>query len=274
MPSARGWIAGHECGSSGEILPIPAHPTPPDLKAASRGQGIRSAAKLLLSRVPSRLPWVVTSQIQQCQQWMSLRPAGPGPDPRRLTFLDIPFELRLDIYELLLLTEEPVIVSSSRRQLRVKVEPPEHQNAYLRAPRPTPRTVSLTHRKPHVEILQSCRQINCEATPVLYRKNDFIVGLKLCARGETRVNPEDLASFFPSLLRPSTILQITSITFRGACLCHHWLTLAAGDGRATNGTELGRICCNHTVGDLAPDVGNAQAAYLTLNNDLWDLEKG
>ncbi|KAF9870825.1 hypothetical protein CkaCkLH20_11724 [Colletotrichum karsti] len=207
------------------------------------------------------------------QTRLPLRPAVPEPVPRRLTFLDLPYELRLDIYELLLLSAEPVIVSSSRRQLRVKVEPPEHQNAYLRAPRPTPRTVTLNHRKPHVALLQTCRQINREATPLLYRKNDFIVGLKVCASGEARVHPEDLASFFPSLLRPSTILHLPSITFRGACLCHHWLTLAAGEGRTINGAELGRVC-GHADGDVAPSIQNAQAAYLMLSEGLWEMEKG
>ncbi|KAF5496805.1 hypothetical protein CGCS363_v008144 [Colletotrichum siamense] len=212
----------------------------------------------------------------ELQPQLPLQPAAASePSPRRLTLLDLPYELRLDIYELLLLSPEPVIVSSSRRQLRVKVEPPEHQNAYLRAPRPTARTVPLTHRRPHVEVLQTCRQINREATPVLYRQNDFVVGLKLCARGENKVDPLDLATFFPSLLRRSTILQLASITFRGACLCHHWLTLAAGEGRASTGAELARVCSSQAGGNSAlPDTADAREAYLMLSNGLWDLEKG
>ncbi|KAF4824556.1 hypothetical protein CGCTS75_v010063 [Colletotrichum tropicale] len=211
----------------------------------------------------------------ELQPQLPLQPAAASePSPRRLTLLDLPYELRLDIYELLLLSPEPVIVSSSRRQLRVKVEPPEHQNAYLRAPRPTARTVPLTHRRPHVEVLQTCRQINREATPVLYRQNDFVVGLKLCARGENKVDSLDLATFFPSLLRRSTILQLASITFRGACLCHHWLTLAAGEGRASTGAELARVCSSQAGGNSAlPDTADAREAYLMLGNGLWDLEK-
>ncbi|KZL67741.1 hypothetical protein CT0861_04202 [Colletotrichum tofieldiae] len=194
------------------------------------------------------------------------RQPAPGPDPQHLTFLDLPYELRLDIYELLLLTPDPIVVSSHRHQLRVKVEPPEHQIAYLRAPRPRPRVVTLTYISPHVEILQTCKQINHEATTVLYRKNEFIVGLKLRRREEAPLEPTDLAGFFLYTLRPSTLLQLSAINFRGACHCDQWLALPAGAGYFTTGSELGSMCPNGR--------DYLQMACLVISKTLWSLEKG
>ncbi|TKW54640.1 hypothetical protein CTA1_5072 [Colletotrichum tanaceti] len=188
-----------------------------------------------------------------------------GPGPHRLTLLGLPYELRLDIYELLLLAPDPIIVSSHRRQLRVKVEPPEHRIAYQRAPRPRPRVVTLTHKKPHVDILQTCKQVNHEATPLLYRENDFIVGLRLGARREPRIEPADLAGFFLCSLRPATLLQLSSLNFRGACQCNQWLSLPAIAGYSVTGNELVRAC---------PDAWDyLRRVYLIISNALWNLEK-
>ncbi|CCF33078.1 hypothetical protein CH063_05339 [Colletotrichum higginsianum] len=189
-----------------------------------------------------------------------------GPGPHRLTLLDLPYELRLDIYELLLLATDPIIVSSHRRQLRVKVEPPEHRIAYQRAPRPRPRVVTLTSKKPHVDILQTCKQVNHEATPLLYRGNDFIVGLRLGGRRVTRIEPADLAGFFLCSLRPTTLLHLSSLNFRGACQCDQWLSLPATAGYSVTGNELVRVCSD------AWDYH--QMAYLIISNALWNLEKG
>ncbi|OHE90663.1 hypothetical protein CORC01_14052 [Colletotrichum orchidophilum] len=146
-----------------------------------------------------------------------LRPPTAGPRSHRLDFLSLPYELRLDIYELLLLSPEPIIVSSSCRQLRVKVEPPEHQVVYLRAPRPRPRVVSLTHGKPHVQILHSCRQIEHEATPILYGRNNFVFGWRY------RAMQRPLTDSIFRHLRLSTLLQLHSVTFRPDCNCDQWL---------------------------------------------------
>ncbi|KAK1594031.1 uncharacterized protein LY79DRAFT_513207, partial [Colletotrichum navitas] len=163
-------------------------------------------------------------------------------DSHHVNFLSLPYELRLDIYELLLLAPDPIVVSNRRRQLYVRVEPPEHQIAYLRAPRPRPRVVTLACRNPHVEILRTCKQINHEATPVLYRKNRFIAGLQLRRKTEARAELTDLAGFFLYSLRPSTLLQLSAINFRGACHCNQWLALSAGAGYATTGYELSSTC--------------------------------
>ncbi|KXH41853.1 hypothetical protein CNYM01_11757 [Colletotrichum nymphaeae SA-01] len=172
--------------------------------------------------------WSMSEPELQTQAVIPLRPITAEPSPRRLDFFSLPYELRLDIYELLLLNQEPIIVSSNRRQLHVKVEPPEHQVAYLRAPRPRPRVVSLTHRKPHVEILQTCRQIEQEATPILYGRNDFVVGLRLRATQSHRMDP------FIQYLRSSTLLQLRLVTFRPGCCCDQWLkSLGSGQNVAS-----------------------------------------
>lgn len=136
--------------------------------------------------------------------------------------------------------------------------------------------MTLAHRKPHVEILQTSKQINLEATPVLYRKNGFIVGLKLYARDQTGVDSSDLAGFFLWHLRPATLLQLSCMTFRGACLCDHWLTLSAGACRVFAGTELIRMCADGRPGDrdCKRNGESPQPAYLQFSNSLWELEKG
>ncbi len=35
--------------------------------------------------------------------------------------------------------------------------------------------------------------------------------------------------FFPWCLRQSTLSQITSLTFRGACFCYSWILFGIGD---------------------------------------------
>ncbi|OLN97486.1 hypothetical protein CCHL11_01201 [Colletotrichum chlorophyti] len=202
------------------------------------------------------------------------RPTTQASGRRRLTFLDLPYELRLDVYDLLLLTAEPIIVSEQRTRKRVKIEPPEHQIAYLRAPRPRPRAVNLTHRKPHVEILTACKQINHEATRVLYRKNDFIVGMKLCARDSTRVEPRYLAGFFLWPLRRATLLHIPSVTFRAACFCNQWLTYSPDTGITFTGVEIDRRCPDGRTGGGGsyPRWQDAHPAFVMLSNDLWALE--
>jgi hypothetical protein len=93
-------------------------------------------------------------------------------------FLLLPYELRLEIYEYLLCSPDPVVVSPRRRQLNVGVETVIRGNIYVRAPRPKPskRVFHNKDHRPHVELLQACRQTNDEGTPILYGKNRFLVG--------------------------------------------------------------------------------------------------
>ncbi|KAK1987354.1 hypothetical protein LZ30DRAFT_684684 [Colletotrichum cereale] len=196
----------------------------------------------------------------------SSRQPASEPDTHHVTFFSLPYELRLNIYESLLLAPDPIVVSNCRRQLYVKVEPPEHQIAYLRAPRPRPRVVTLTYRTPHVEILRTCKQINHEATPVLYQKNKFIAGLQLRGKTEARAGPTDLAGLFLYSLRPSTLLQLSAINFRGACRCDQWLVLSVGAGYSTTGNELSSTCTG--------GWDYLSRAFLVINKALWSFEKG
>jgi hypothetical protein len=101
-------------------------------------------------------------------------------------FLMLPYELRLEIYEYLLISPDPVIVSPRRKQLNVGVETVIQGNIYLRAPRPKPskRVFHKKDHRPYVHLLRACRQTNDEGTPILYGKNRFLVGRKwqLCIR--------------------------------------------------------------------------------------------
>jgi len=86
------------------------------------------------------------------------------------------------IYELLLISPDPVLISPQRRHLRYRVStrPAANGNTYLRARRPTPeKELVRQDEKLHAGILGTCRQINHEATHILYGKNRFIVGRTL-----------------------------------------------------------------------------------------------
>jgi hypothetical protein len=95
-------------------------------------------------------------------------------------FLALPYELRLEIYEYLLCSPDPVIISPRRKKLNVGVETVIQGNIFLRAPRPKPckRVFNKTDHRPHVALLRACRQTNEEGTPILYGKNEFLVGRK------------------------------------------------------------------------------------------------
>lgn len=124
-------------------------------------------------------------------------------------FLELPFELRLEIYEYLLCSPDDIIISSRRRQIY-----------WYRPQLPTCELRRLPHRMPHVELLRTCKQVNSEATPIVYRKNRFLVVLPYMA-------PFCPMNFFLWSLRRSTISNVTSIMFVFACRdnCPLWLDL-------------------------------------------------
>ena len=68
------------------------------------------------------------------------------------TFLLLPLELRLQIYECIFLSKEQILPHRKHNDLRYLVEPPI----------PT-------------SILRTCKQIHQEASPILYSKNTFII---------------------------------------------------------------------------------------------------
>src|SRR5262249_21182182 len=91
------------------------------------------------------------------------------------TFLDLPYDIRYIIYELLLVSPDPIVISPRRRHLHARIV----SNVDARPqwhPRHPPPITRLPHTKPHVEILRLNRQANEEGTPLLYGRNVFVVG--------------------------------------------------------------------------------------------------
>ncbi|KUJ20929.1 uncharacterized protein LY89DRAFT_419534 [Mollisia scopiformis] len=109
----------------------------------------------------------------------------------RFNFMELPAELRLKIYELLLICNDDVELpcdglGDRERQIRLIRGVPLY---------PCPR--------PAVAIMQTCRLANEEGVPILWGKNTFAICL-----------PVDLMEpFFLHRLRWSTIQHMASLTF-------------------------------------------------------------
>ncbi|KAI1485974.1 hypothetical protein F5X96DRAFT_657453 [Biscogniauxia mediterranea] len=200
------------------------------------------------------------------------------PSPPACPLLALPLELRLDIYAYLLCSyPDPIFVSPRRRQVYLRRAPviedassssssssattaparvtgtnalgrwgtvqksgnnSGSNNKQRRRRRDKPIPLPPGQRQPYVEVLRTCRQVNEEATPVLYGgKNTFVVAW-------FRLQPYHPPSFFPWYLRQSTLAQIRRITFQSGCYCaEKWV---AEDGRSqawtTTGARLARKC--------------------------------
>ncbi|KAI1468670.1 uncharacterized protein F4812DRAFT_339484 [Daldinia caldariorum] len=151
-------------------------------------------------------------------------------------FLKLPLELRLEIYWYLLCSPDYIIISSRRRQLH-----------WCRPQLPTWGLRRTSHRMPHVELLRTCKQVNSEATPILYGKNQFLVALPHLARFYPR-------NSFLWNLRYSTMSDLASITFVRACRgnCPEWLIACATNKEflnikewTTTGRQLANLCFPH-----------------------------
>ncbi|KAI1482584.1 hypothetical protein F4774DRAFT_281798 [Daldinia eschscholtzii] len=104
------------------------------------------------------------------------------------------------------------------------------------------------NRIPYVQLLRTCKQVNSEATPVLYGKNKFLVGIPHL----TRFYP---MNFFLWSLRHSTMSSLSSITFVRACRgnCSEWVKACATTKNrflcikewATTGPQLVKLCFPH-----------------------------
>ncbi|KAI0117060.1 hypothetical protein F4814DRAFT_415057 [Daldinia grandis] len=148
-----------------------------------------------------------SSAVSPCTTHISDDDAGSSGG--NSLFFRVPLELRLEIYEYLLCSPDDIIVSSRRRQIY-----------WCRPHRSTCELRRLPHRMPHVELLRTCKQVNSEATPILYRKNRFLVALPYMV-------PFCPTNFFLWSLRRSTMSNVTSISFVFACRdnCPLWLDL-------------------------------------------------
>ncbi|KAH6655265.1 hypothetical protein BKA67DRAFT_231876 [Truncatella angustata] len=145
--------------------------------------------KLLRALEPNRQQELLLSAAAQ-----SYRPLNQTP-PIGICLLlaRLPLELRLAVYELLLCSSPKILISHTRRQRSSFCHfcggaPPAHWRA--QAP-----------------ILQTCKQINMEATPVLYGQNHFVISFPLD-------KPLQLSHFFIYHVRHSTALEMRNLTFR------------------------------------------------------------
>ncbi|KAI1405644.1 hypothetical protein F4819DRAFT_443185 [Hypoxylon fuscum] len=142
-------------------------------------------------------------------------------------FFKLPYELRLIIYELLLSSQD-FMVCSPRRPLYLY-----GRGNYTRCVLP-------------VELLRTCKQINAEATSVLYGQNRFIVYLNHLDRPCSEKHKKlELAHFFLKSLRESTLSSIKSIRFQIGCRCKRQIETPLYAHGVVNGLQLVSICFPH-----------------------------
>lgn len=116
---------------------------------------------------------------------------------------------------------------------------------------------------PHVAFLRTCKQVDREATPILYGKNIFFVALPKIGA------PYDPTASFLWYMRKSTIPKVASITFLHGCYCPGWLIacspirkpVAAKQWTAT-GKQLSKLYFPHySLPHWMPLGKNAREAY-------------
>jgi hypothetical protein len=152
-------------------------------------------------------------------------------------FLLLPFELRLQIYELLLLWPTRILISHRRKQVHLPIADASRKGNDN--PKPSDRLA--------VQLLRTCRQIDTEGTEFLYSRNSFLIGhrILLTRRASPSNDPQRPFSsaayhpmfFFLLFLRRTTMQHIKSITFARSCQCGAWLPLAAADTTAAYRTD-------------------------------------
>jgi hypothetical protein len=134
-------------------------------------------------------------------------------------FLLLPFELRLQIYELLLLWPTRILISHRRKQVHLPIADASRKGNDN--PKPSDRLA--------VQLLRTCRQIDTEGTEFLYSRNSFLIGhrILLTRRASPSNDPQRPFSsaayhpmfFFLLFLRRTTMQHIKSITFARSCQC-------------------------------------------------------
>ena len=95
-----------------------------------------------------------------------------GAEPACSSFLGIPFELRLLIYEFLFLSPDRIVISPGKRQIR-----PKYRDTLRRGSGSPPAYFEVgPNERLAVQFLRTCKQINAEGTAVLYSRNTFLIG--------------------------------------------------------------------------------------------------
>ena len=101
---------------------------------------------------------------REALKWLAASPKQPQKGVRALTFFDLPPEIRNAIYELVLCHDEPLRILSSMLN---RAETDDILVAM---------NDGQTPRVPSASLLSANRQINSEATPVMYGANTFFMG--------------------------------------------------------------------------------------------------
>lgn len=195
------------------------------------------------------------------------RPAGMVPDlslPKKpdqpkqpCYFLErLPLELRWMIYDILLLSPQKIAISPIRRQQPVDgFICPACSTSHSKKPEPVWR--------PETAILRTCKQIDFEATRILYRMNDFYLSCPLFKH-------VPITKFFLYDLRQSTLSQIKSLTFRAGCRCHRWMKVNQKEWKTT-GKVLRKALFPHTsFGTMRPSPKRAVEAQVMVLEHLFD----
>ncbi|KAK7935153.1 hypothetical protein PG985_000648 [Apiospora marii] len=152
--------------------------------------------------------------------------------------LKLPAELRIQIYEQVLLSSRALFVPPHLHRRRGPNLPVDCQCNFCK-PSPaccgTSRAVQHGRcQKAHASLLRTCKQIYDEARSIFYGQNRFIVAF-LDGR------PYEAQNFFPFQLRLDTMCLMDTVIFRDACLCDKW---KGGLRRSLriSGTNLAKSC--------------------------------
>ncbi|KAI1853565.1 hypothetical protein JX266_001549 [Neoarthrinium moseri] len=168
----------------------------------------------------------------------------------------LPLELRLQIYETLLCSPDVIAISAHRRQQPTEGARCSWCNHMHRCDMVAP-------WRPHVTLLRTCRQINAEATTVLYQKNDFLVSVLVY---QTYQPTND----FLWHLRQSTLVQIRHMRFRAGCRCMDWVSGERQEWQ-TDGRALSRTCFPHCVlSSLRPSPSRARETHRLIRWHVLD----
>ncbi|KAI0168117.1 hypothetical protein BJ166DRAFT_521515 [Pestalotiopsis sp. NC0098] len=190
---------------------------------------------------------------------------------------NLPLELRFMIYDILLLSPEAIPISRTRRLQLTRGQPTHGKPAHSRESTheesthghtPSDSLEKCTPRwKPETAILRTCKQIDYEATRILYSKNEFHVSCPLYVF-------MPVTKFFLYDLRQSTLSYLRHLTFRAGCCCPRWVDVSQIEWKTT-GEDLRKILFPHcSQRTLRPSPKRAQQVELLVKAHLWSRKSG
>ncbi|KAI0911162.1 hypothetical protein F4823DRAFT_319558 [Ustulina deusta] len=190
MPySGRGPQAGVSTPSETQPAGNPGSQPPPDAVATSRFPGQD-----------------VGPSLAEDDDDMS-SPESPSSHRHRPTLLNLPLEIRLEIYTHLLTTPAPFPTHSP-------LPPPPSSTPSSSSP-PAPFFAPQTAPIPlHPSILRACRQLHAECTPVLYRSNTFLAHTSLLTVFPSFFSPSHPRKAYAPVRSPSLASLVTRFRVR------------------------------------------------------------